>query len=379
MNNSEQFLSGALIDTRPEEEKEKDYQFGEIVAAANPVNWVEKPQSAWRKFPIFNQDGSGSCVAQTLAKLLGILYWLKNKLYVHFSATHIYQRRSNKPSSGMAGVDAFNIASKGATLEELVPSQDMNDPQMDGTEIPQYKQDVGSVFKIGNYVSLPIKDIETIASIIQTTNKGVMVWFYFKGDEWTDTPTVKYPDLNLYAGDTSRHSVTAVDFTLYNGKKALIIEDSWGKLFGLNGQRVITEDFFRVRNWFAAYPINFAFDDQVQPQPEPQPSPGPGKPKYTFTKPLVFIPWDSAKNQPANLALHENQKSDVVALQNILKYEGHFPSNVASTGYYGSITAKAVYAFQVAHKVASLSELDSLRGRRVGEKTIKALNEIYSV
>lgn len=379
MNDKKQFLSGALIDTRPEEEKEKDYHFGEIVAAANPVNWVEKPQSAWRKFPIFNQDGSGSCVAQTLAKLLGVLYWLKNQLYVHFSATHIYQRRSNKPSGGMAGVDAFNIARKGATLEELVPSQDMNDSQMDGTEIPQYKQDVGSVFKIGNYVSLPIKDIDTIASIIQTTNKGVMVWFYFKGDEWTDAPTVKYPDLNLYAGDTSRHSVTAVDFTLYQNKKALIIEDSWGKSFGLNGQRVITEDFFKARNWFAAYPINFAFDDQTQPQPEPQPSPRPAKPKYTFTKPLVFILWDSAKNQPANFALHENQKSDVVALQNILKYEGHFPSNVASTGYYGSITAKAVYAFQVAHKVAPLSELDSLRGRRVGEKTIKALNEIYSL
>ena len=97
MNNEEHFLSGALIDVRPEEEKENDYHFGEIVAAANPVSWVEKPQSAWRKFPIFNQDGSGSCVAQTLAKLLGILYWLKNQLYVHFSATHIYQRRSNKP------------------------------------------------------------------------------------------------------------------------------------------------------------------------------------------------------------------------------------------------------------------------------------------
>ena len=375
MNNEEQFLSGALIDVRPEEEKENDYYFSEIVAAANPVNWVEKPQSTWRKFPIFNQDGSGSCVAQTLAKLLGILYWLKNQLYVHFSATHIYQRRSNKPSGGMAGVDAFNIARKGVTLEELVPSQDMNDGQMDGAEIPQYKQDVGSVFKIGNYVSLPIKDIDTIASVIQTTNKAVMVWFYFKSDEWSDVPTVKYPDLNLYAGDTSRHSVTAVDFTLYQGKKALIIEDSWGQFFGLNGQRVITEDFFRVRNWFAAYPINFAFDDQTQPQPQPVPV----KPKYAFTKPLVFILWDNAKNQPANVALHENQKADVVALQNILKYEGHFPSNVTSTGYYGSITAKAVYAFQIAHKVAPLSELDSLRGRRVGEKTIKALNEIYSL
>lgn len=379
MNDNEQFFSGALIDTRPEEEKENDYQFGEIVAAVNPVNWVEKPQTGWRKFPIFNQDGSGSCVAQTLAKLLGILYWLKNQLYVHFSATHIYQRRANKPSGGMAGVDAFDIARKGATLEELVPSQNLTDAQMDGAEIPQYKQDVGEVFRIGNYVSLPTKDIDTIASVIQTTSKGVMVWFYFEHREWTDVPQVLNPNLDLQAASTSRHSVTAVDFTLYQGKKALIIEDSWGLGYGVGGQRIITEDFFRIRNWFAAYPINFAFDDQTQPQPEPQPLPGPGKPKYTFTKPLVFILWDSSKNQPANLVLHENQKSDVVVLQNILKYEGHSPSNVASTGYYGSITAKAVYAFQVAHKVAPLSELDSLRGRRVGEKTIKALNEIYSL
>ena len=79
------------------------------------------------------------------------------------------------------------------------------------------------------------------------------------------------------------------------------------------------------------------------------------------------------------MALHESQKADVVALQNILKYEGRFPANVASTGYYGSITAKAVYNFQVAHQVASLSELNSLGGRRVGPKTIKALNEIYSL
>jgi hypothetical protein len=204
-----------------------------------------------------------------------------------------------------------------------------------------------------------------------------MVWFYFKGDEWTDMPTVKYPELVLNAGDTARHSVTAVDFTLYQGKKALIIEDSWGKLFGLNGQRIISEDFFRARNWFAAYPINFAFDDQTQPQP--QPSPGPTKPKYTFTKPLVFIAWNVIKNQPADPALNESQKTDVVALQDILKYEGRFPANIASTGYYGAITAKAVDSFQRAHQVAPLSELDALRGRRVGDKTIKVLNDIYSL
>ena len=359
-----QFQSGALLDTRTEEAKLSDYKFEELVVSINPVNWIEKVQGAWRRFPIFNQDGSSSCVAQTLAKLLGILYYLKNQLYVHFSATHIYQRRANKPSSGMMGVDALSIGKEGVTLEELVPSQNMNDSQMDNTQIPQYKKDVGSVFKIGNYVILPVKDIDTIASVIQTTEKGVMVWFYFQSDEWTDVPEIKNPNLDLYAASTGRHSVTAVDFTMYAGEKALIIEDSWGKFAGLQGQRVIRESFFKARNFFAAYPITFKFEDQTVPPPvPPQPVPPVNpKPKYNFTKVLTFGTTDP----------------DVKALQDILKYEGTFPKNVNSTGYYGSVTAKGVFDFQVKHQVAPLGELQSLKGHRVGSKTLAKLNQLYN-
>jgi len=352
------FKSGAIIDVRPEEKKIKDYKFEELVVSVNPVTWIEKPPTEWRKFPIFFQNGSGSCVAQTLAKLLGILYWLKNSVYVHFSATHIYQRRENKPDSGMSGVDAFTIAQKGVTLEELVPSQGLTDTQMDGITIPQYKQDVGSIFKIPNYVSIPTKDIDIIASIIETTKKGVMVWFYFKTDEWTEHPIIKYPDLDLQGDGVGRHSVAAIDYTLVDGKKCLIIDDSWGTSHGLAGRRIIDEDFFKARNWFAAYPIAFVFDDQSQPQPDPV-NP---KPKYTFTTPFEF-----GVTSP-----------DVVALQNILKYEALFPANVSSTGLFGAITAKGVLAWQKKYKVASDDELNQLQGRRVGLKTITKLNELYS-
>ncbi len=344
--------TGALLDDRPQELKEKDYQFSEIVSTANPVTWVEKPRASWRNFPIFNQDGSGSCVAQTIAKLLGVLYWLKNNVYVHFSATHVYQRRANKPSAGMTGVNALDIAREGVTLEALVPSQDMNDAQMDGAVIEKYKEDVGKIFKIGNYVILPIADIETVASVIQTTKKAVMVWFYFQYDEWTEVPVVKNASLNIVGQGTVRHSVTAVDFTLYQGKKALIIEDSWGTSYGLAGQRVITEDFYKARNFFAAYPIDFKFAEQTDELV---------KPIFTFSRDLVL-------NETSN---------DVKALQDILKFEGLFPNNVESTGFYGSITAKAIYQFQVKHQVASQSELDSLQGKRVGEKTRQKLNQLY--
>src|SRR3990167_4105690 len=96
------FQSGAVIDIRINKEKLKDYKFEEIVASANPVNWTEKPQKEWRKFPISSQNGSKSCVAHSMAKLLGVLYFLKNDSFINFSATHLYQRRKNRPDGGMA-------------------------------------------------------------------------------------------------------------------------------------------------------------------------------------------------------------------------------------------------------------------------------------
>jgi len=73
------FTSGANIDTRSKEEKNKDYKFEELVTSIAPVNWVEKPKSEWRKFPIMSQNSSGACVAFTMAKMMSIMYWLKQQ------------------------------------------------------------------------------------------------------------------------------------------------------------------------------------------------------------------------------------------------------------------------------------------------------------
>lgn len=358
MNEDKNFSSGAVIDTRPEPEKQKDYKAAEVVASAAPVKWVEKKPSEWRKFPIFNQDGSGSCVAQTEAKELGVMRFLKDGQYVHFSATDIYQQRSNKPSAGMIAVDCRNIAKKGVTLEALVPSQNMSDAQMDAVKIEPYKREVGAVFAVPNYLELPIKDIDAVASVIQETKKAVMVWFFFENREWTDKPVVLNPNLDLYAASTARHSVAAVDFALVDGKKCLIIDDSWGSSYGQAGQRAISEEFYIARNWYASYLINFRFEDPNAPTPN--------KPRHTFNVNLTWSPTPKYGN------------ADIIALQDILKYEGLFPANVESTGYYGSITAKAVLAFQRKYQVGSEAELASLEGKLVGTKTRAKLNQLYS-
>lgn len=322
---------GALIDTRTTAQKARDYKFGEIVAAVEPVVWVEKPQSAWRKFPIFNQNSSSSCVAQTLRKLYGVYLWLKTGVWVDISGSHIYQRRSNRPALGMGGEDVFTIGQKGTTLNSFAQSDNMTDAQMDAVNVIPFMEKIGETFKLGSYIVVSPTDIDTIASIIQATGKAVMVWFYFKYDEWTNVPMVLYPDLEQTASTTLRHSLAAVDFTLYQGKKALIIDDSWGLSQAMNGQRVITEDFFNKRNFFAAHFQNFAFEES------------------TILKP--------------------SYNTSVKSLQDCLKFEGLFPTNVESTGVYGPITTKAVKAFQLKYGIDQVGT--------VGPITKKKLLELY--
>ncbi len=360
-----EFQSGAQVDTRPEGAKLKDIHFNEVVVSAAPVLWEEKPESAWRKFPDQEQDGSGSCVAQTMRKLLGINMQMRNGKYLDFSASHVYKRRSNRPYSGMMGIEAFDIATQGVTLEALAPSENLSDAQMDAANIEKYEEDIGKILALGNHVGLVAGDIETVASVIQQTKKGVMVWFYFTASEWSKLmPNVENPTLGVNDAASLRHSVAAVDFFLVNGVKCVLIEDS--AHFGGLTRRLVTEDFFKRRNWFARYGLQFKFDvAPITPYPH-----------YVFSQPLKFISLD-AQGNPVDAALNQLQTSDVMALQMILKFEGLFPTNVDATGYYGALTAKAVLAWQKKHSVAPLAELDLLQGRNVGSKTIAALNFIY--
>ena len=340
--------NGALLDTRNDEEKAKDYTLKEVAGGGTVPIWEPKSISEWRRFPIYNQDGSGSCVAQTEAKEMGIMRWLKDGEYVHFSATDIYQRRANKPYSGMGAIDARNIVRNGgATLEVLAPSQGMNDDQMDDYPTEAYKREVGEVFKVPNYIALTAGSIEEVASTIQATGKGVMVWFYFKNDEWTSTPKVIHTGINNVSPGVVRHSVTAVDFTLVNGKKCLIIEDSWGPGAGIGGCRVITEEFYEARNWYAGYLVNFRYETPSN-------------------KPMATFDTDMQLGQ---------MNGDIIDLQDCLKYEQVFPENIGSTGYYGGITQKAVQDFQKKYGIAT----DGVPGYgRCGPKTREKLNSIFS-
>lgn len=342
-------FTGLLEDTRTPAEKLKDWRAEEVKATFSPVAWKAKKPSEWRKFPIRDQAQSYTCVAQSMAKILGIDNFVEEGRYVDFSARDLYERRSNKQvgdGAGMIGVDAFDIATKyGTTFEQWLPSQKMSEAEINahferkGSDI-----EVAEVFRAGGYVQLEATNIEKIASIIQS-GKGVMLWFSFTYNEWDDTPEVASANPDI------RHSVVGTDITLWNGQKAIVIDDSWGQFYGLEGQRVITESFLKSRCFFAAYTLDLSnhWDDTM------------AKPKHTFTQVMQY----SSTPNP-----------EVVWLQKCLQYAGFFPVSTDTTGVYLGITARAVFDFQVSRGVAPISELNAIvpRGGTCGRKTLAALN-----
>lgn len=358
----ENVFTGVVEDPRTLEEKELDYQAEEIASYTPPV-WQNKGQNDWPRYDIRNQDGSFSCVAQTLALMLGIENLREEGRFITASAADIYDRRKNKPGGGMWGVDALSIASDfGATLETFMPSQNMSEAEIMNIDRKVSDEQMGLIFKGGGYVQHPF-DIERIASYMEANRKNgvakpVMTWYRFNYQEWTGEPK----DLGL--PKTVHHSVTAIDYGIYKGKKVLITQDSWGHhTTTFDGLRLIDQEFIDKHMTFCAslHDLSNDWRNKVQQDENPEPLPEPSKPGYNFTRQLKY----------------GETSRDVAALQDILKYEGLFPANVESTGRYLQITAKSVLAWQKKHKVASDAELNYLQGRVCGPKTIKKLNELY--
>lgn len=339
---------GALIDERPVAAVERDYDIREMVAGFAPVQWVETPAANIRQFPVQNQNQQNSCVAQTRRKLYRILFKVNRNIDLDFSSSYAYRKRSNYPDAGMGADDAIRISREGITLEALLPSNQANDTEANKVKLEQYQIDVAQDFKIPNEVKFVAGDLEPVASTIQKTRKGVMVWFYFTAAEWSrEVPIIITPGLNPVAA--LRHSVTAVEPAMYNGKKGVWIEDS--AHFGGLARRFITEEFFKARNFWASYPINFVFEPGAD-----------NKPQHRFD---------------VDMRLGENS-AEVKALQECLQYDGCFPANTDATGLYGGITAAAVLKFQKKYAVAPAAELDDLQGKTVGPKTRVALNARFA-
>jgi len=330
---------GVVDDPRPPAEKERDYKHEEL-AMAMPFDWKEKPETAWRKYPVFNQDGSSSCVFQAIAKALGIENYLEEGLFVALSRRDGYSRRANRPQKGTYFADGMDIGHKGLTIEQLMPSQNMNEAQMNNDSDRTVACElVAKILRGGNYIALPI-NIDAIANIVEPTGKPVVLGVRFTDKEWFGK---KVPEV-LGSETKYGHGICITNATLYNGKKALVIEDSAYYDASKEAVRVVDESWFEAgRIMFAGYFTDLKNNGTDE------------KPHYQFNKDLQY----GLKND-----------NDVKKLQECLAYLKFFPSRVDFTGNFYGITLKAVKDFQLAYNI------EPVQGY-VGKLTRAKLNELF--
>lgn len=320
---------GLIPDPRSLIDISKDFQMQEVIPQAVALHWNRGIEGA-PVYSVRDQDGSSSCVGQAIAKALETITGVVQ------SAHPVYRRRSNFPIPGMFLQDGMNIIKHlGTTTEQLDPSQKMTEAQMNGDLFVQ------TPLTELIYVGVDYRDIDSIATAIETQKQCVLTLM----SNYSEWDVVKPVVLNQ--DTTFGHAICGTYyFTDPTGEKCILIDESWG--LKQIERRLITETFIKARGTGGKY---FVPQDVILPVP---------KPKFTFKTQLLF----------------GQTSSDIKNLQDILRYENLFP--VASTGYYGNITARGVLQWQIKYSVDTVAVLNSLGGRTVGPKTIAKLNSIYA-
>ena len=331
--------TGALLDNRDDVAKSKDYSHLEPeLASASQVVWLEKKVEDWKDYPSRNQLNSSSCVAQAIAKAMLTLG------YGVDSAHPIYRSRMNFAGVGMYLYDAVDIAKKkGTVLETQDISQNVGEDVMNQDIANEVQKILDTEpLKISGYVYVQKSPnwFEDIARAVQD-NKHCVITVQSNYNEWSSIPQIQ--------GEPKwGHAVCVTDYVLYQGKKYLVIEDSWGSNIGqFDDRRLLSEEFIMSRCTGAVYLLKDV--PIVLPQ------------GYKFTRTLQFGMYGD----------------DVKKLQDALKALGFLASGVNSTGYYGTLTLKAVNKFQLAFKSDILTPvgLDSPTGI-FGTNSIKKMNQI---
>ncbi len=360
-------ISGVLPDDRPPEGKQKDYRTEEIIAMAQPLVWED--WNIWREKPenkkmladikVNHQRTTSTCAAQAGSLALAINNYIEDGKFLKLSAKPIYARRRNKPSAGMYIDDLGKICKEYGTVPEvLYPSPNDTDENMSNLDgyISAF-ENMAKVLRAKNFFWLyETKNIDSFAQVL-ALKKPIVLTVIF-GDGEFDTPVPQVKAVPPKYG----HAIVILSnaYFTYQGKKAVLIQNSWGDSLYYGGRQILTEDWF-IKNRvvcgiFFEDLQNFAvFNPDIV------------KPSYNFINDLYYgMNNDEVKMLQKCLATEQDG-------------EGYlFPIYQTTTGYFGSITLQAVKRFQEKYKDEILTPLGLTTATGyVGSSTRAKLNELF--
>jgi len=239
--------NGIVEDPRSLFAKGQDYKTSDLAMGDIKLDWKEYNEEDFKPLIIQNQDGSSSCVAQAVSKILAMHEIKEGKDYTRLCPKFIYTRRENYPDGGMWLPNALDIAVKhGSCPEAFMPCDNKGESFMNDKAELKACVEQASKFKGKAYFQI-VGGIDEIAKVIEQ-GYGVLLGARFDYDEWTDVPTL-HADSKREVG----HGIAGTRYCLYKGEKAIMIEDSWGPTYGKGGVRILTESFIKNRVFYAGY------------------------------------------------------------------------------------------------------------------------------
>ena len=330
---------GAII----KEQDPRDYPLGKL-GTDIPSSLIPKEYKPdYSKVPVVNQRKQPACGSHAGSTLEGVLSLNKQENTISNSPRFLWKEIKDIDGNPIeAGTDINSIfkvlKDKGVCDDSLAPnntSLSLEDYCHLKTTTEMYESATGR--KIQSYAITYSPTFEQIKESIYKT--GAVLILYRCGKNMY-IPSWKAKDILPLSPDKypmdSGHFVVGIGYD----KDYIYFRNSWGNEWGLNGDGYFGEDYVKYIN-----AIGTAVDkDKIDWS-------------HTFT----------------HIMTYGEKSNEVVYLQRYLKALGLF--NQEPTAYYGDITAKAVYDFQIGNKVAPLDELDALKGKRVGLKTIARLNQ----
>lgn len=311
---------GDLPDNRKPQEQLKDFSSEEInlSSVVKPVTKKEAITNA-KAYIKRNQYSKSSCVPSSICNAL----W--NTEQVELADEFLYTLRANKPQEGCFWADiADKVIKFGICKRSLMPEvKTENEANAIVPTTNQYSD-------AENHKQLAYVYVSNHAEFVKFLNSGYSIPFsiFANSKEWSqEFPKVLDQTLTVSKAPIN-HAICGIQNTWYQekGKDYFIITDSshFGKIY----LRHIDADFFNARFKHGMYFIDLSFE-------EPKKWITPKKYKgYKFTRDLDV----------------GSRGQDVNDLQEILKANGYFPTNIGTTQYFGGITRQAVKEFQKAHE-----------------------------
>lgn len=328
--------------------------------------------------PIWYQKKNGSCVGHAGAKYAQHLNRLETGDVEDLSARFLYaiaKSRDNVSGEGTyPRLVAKIVKDHGVSTEATVPNASELDHETyvyfrKEKNIPAASFTEAKPYRSGGYAFVNFKDKEALKRAI-IEGHGVLLTVHL-GKEWY---TDKKGKRSWAAKDILPLRVPAVIISghaifLYgyedesSGRTKFYIRNSWSEKWGDKG-----DGYFYFEEYGAFIKDAITFVDI---------------PNDTLET-VHELPNAQTFSHTFNRDIEAGERSDEVkALQTALMIDGQFDRDLYSKllksnelGYFKplGVTQDALYRYQIMHKVASLAEINALKGKRAGAKTRAILN-----